>query len=404
MDVTLQEVHRRFGTPAYVYFASAIEQRVADLKGAFGDRFALSFAVKSNPNPGLLTWLRQRVDLLDVSSLGEFKLARRAGWDPARVSFTGPGKRAFELVEAIGAEIGEIVIESPREAALADRIAAERGKVQDVLVRVAPDRIPKGFGDYMAGRPVAFGIDIEDIDVELPRVLALPHLKVVGFHVYSGTQCLKADAVCENYEIFASLFERICDGHGIVPRKLVFGSGLGVPYHAGESAIDLKAVAARTNALVDRLRAVGRFARSQFVLELGRYLVAQAGVFLVQVVSLKRSRGVQIAVCDGGMNNHLPASGNFGMVVHRPYAMHRVGGGDQTEAVDLVGPLCTSIDRLGKNVELPTLHEGDLIAIHNSGAYGLTASPMHFISHPLPHEVLVDGSELVDVSHTLGDL
>jgi len=256
----------------------------------------------------------------------------------------------------------------------------------------------------MAGRPVAFGIDIEDIDDQLPKILAQPHLQVAGFHIYSGTQCLKAEAICENYEIFIGLFDRICERHAISPRKLIFGSGMGVPYHPGDVALDLAAIAKRTNPAIDQLRSRSRFAKTQFVLELGRYLIAEAGVFLAQVLSLKRSRGSRIAVCDGGMNNHLPASGNFGMVVQRPYCMHRVGEDGPLEPIDLVGPLCTSIDRLGKGVQLPALNSGDLIAIHNSGAYGLTASPIHFISHPVPREILVDGDDLVDVSRPLGDL
>ncbi|MBN2192279.1 MAG: type III PLP-dependent enzyme [Polyangiaceae bacterium] len=404
LDATLREVHSRYGTPVYVYFTEALERRVAELRGAFGDRFSLSFAVKSNPNPGLLGWLRRHVDLVDVSSFGELELARRAGWEPARGSFTGPGKRAFEVQGAIASGIGEIVIESPREAALVAQLAEEAGRIQDVLVRVAPDRVPKGFGDHMAGRPVPFGIDVEDVDRLLPPILAMPTVRVVGLHVYSGTQCLRPEAVCENYEIFLDIFEHICDEHAIEPSKLVLGSGLGVPYHQGDTALDLAAVARRANPALDRLRGKARFSRTELVLELGRYLVAEAGVFLTQVVSLKRSRGSRIAICDGGMNNHLPASGNFGMVVHRPYTMHRVGGGSSLEPVDLVGPLCTSIDRLGKGVELPPLAEGDLVALHNSGAYGLTASPLHFISHPIPREVLVDGTDLVEVTRRLGDL
>lgn len=405
LDETLREVKARFGTPSFVYFTKPIEQRAAELRRSFGARFLLSFAVKCNPNPGLLSWLARHVDRVDVSSFGELELCRRAGWQPRRASFTGPGKRAAELQRALDAGVGEIVLESPREAQLLNQLAQERGQVQDVLVRIAPSRVPKGFGDHMAGRPVAFGIDAEDIDAELPGILALPQLRVAGFHIYSGTQCLKPDAICENYEIFLELFTRLATTYDLTPRSLVFGSGLGVPYHAGDTALELDAVAARINPALDRLRSTARFAATELVLELGRYLVAEAGIFLTEVISTKSSRGSRIAVCDGGMNNHLPASGNFGMVVHRPYVMHRVGGGERTEPVDLVGPLCTSIDRLGRNVELPPLSEGDLIAIHNSGAYGLTASPVHFISHPLPHEVLVDDDAgLVDVSRQLGDL
>ncbi len=406
-DATLVEVAERIGTPAYVFFGAAIEARAAQLASAFGGRFALSYAVKSNPNPGLLSFLRERVPLLDVSSIGEFRHGLRAGYEPARLSFTGPGKRDCELKEAIAGGIGELVIESLREAERASAIAQSMGKVQDVLVRVAPSRVPKGFGDHMAGRPSAFGIDVEVVHDVMPSLLALPGLRVIGLHIYSGTQCLKAPAICENYRTFMSVFREVCERHALTPKKLVFGSGLGVPYHDGDTPLDLAAVASEISPELDAFKAEPRFSDTQLILELGRYLVGEAGVFLTRVIGVKESRGSRIAICDGGMNNHLPASGHFGMVIHRNYSMHKVRERGAHEAapekVDLVGPLCTSIDRLAQGVMLPRVEEGDLIAVHGSGAYGLSASPIHFISHPPPREVLVTSESLRDVTRSLSD-
>lgn len=393
LDDWLRRAAESFGTPAYVYFADPIEERAGALRAAFGGRFALSYAAKSNPNPALLAWLRTRVEFLDVSSVGELRLGLRAGWEASRASFTGPGKREFELREAIEAGLGELVVESVREAVLADRIAGAAGRVQDALVRIAPDRVPKGFGDQMAGRPCAFGIDLEEVDAELPVILALPNLRVKGLHIYSGTQCLKAEAVCENFRIFLGVFRDVCARHDLRPEKLVFGSGFGIPYHEGDAPLDLAAAAAGVAEDLDAFRRDPRFAQARLALELGRALVGEAGYFLTRVVAVKRSRGARIAICDGGMNNHLPASGKFGMVIQRNYAMHKVGGGGAAEKTDLVGPLCTSIDRLAVGVSLPRVEEGDLIAVHGSGAYGLTASPIHFISHAPPQEVLVEGGE-----------
>lgn len=405
VDAHLEGAARAFGTPCYVYFTSAIEERARRLDAAFGGRFALSFAAKSNPNPALLGWLKQHVAFLDVSSIGELRLGLGAGWEPARASFTGPGKREFELREAIASGIGELVVESVREALAADRIAASLGRVQEVLIRLAPQRVPKGFGDHMAGRPSAFGIDVEDMHVELPKIFALSHLRVAGLHIYSGTQCLKPDAIVENYRTFVAVFREVSERYDLRPDKLIFGSGLGIPYHAGDVPLDLEAVASGIVDELDALVREPRFSATQLVLELGRYLVGEAGYFLTRVVSVKESRGSRIAICDGGMNNHLPASGHFGMVIHRNYIMHKVGDpSGPVEAVDLVGPLCTSIDRLAKGLALPRIEEGDLIAVHGSGAYGLTASPIHFISHPAPREVLIDRDGARDVTRTLGDL
>jgi diaminopimelate decarboxylase len=398
VDAWLERAAAEVGTPAYVYFTEPIAARIADLSTAFAGRFALSYAVKANPNPALLAWLGDRIDNLDVSSIGELRLAVEAGWDPARLSFTGPGKRDAELAEAIAAGLGELVVESPREAGAADRIAAALGRVQQVLVRIAPSRVPKGFGDQMAGRPSPFGIDVEDADRELPGIVALPHLRIAGFHIYSGTQCLKSEALVENYSTFVATFADLCERHDIRPRWLVFGSGLGIRYHENDQPLDLAAVAAGIAPDLDALRARPRFRDTRLTLELGRYLVGEAGYFLTRVISVKESRGARIAICDGGMNHHLPASGHFGMVIHRNYPMHKVGGGGPLEKVDVVGPLCTSIDRLASCALLPRLEPGDLLAVHSSGAYGLTASPIHFIAHPPPAEALVDGGALLDVS------
>lgn len=400
-DDWLSLAAERFGTPAYVYFADRIDERIAHLKQSFGDRFALSFAVKSNPNPALLKWLASRIEHLDVSSIGELRLALQAGWDPARISFTGPGKRDRELREAIAENVGLLVIESLREALAIDVIARRAGRVQPVLVRIAPDTMPKGFGDQLAGRPTAFGIDLEEADDALRQILALPGLKLEGLHIYSGTQCLKAEAVAENYRLFMTVFTRLCATHGISPATLVFGAGLGVAYHDQDTPLDLAAVAAIAVPELDAFRAQPGFGSAQLVLELGRYLVAEAGFFLTRVVSTKQSRGTRIAVCDGGMNNHLPASGHFGMVIRRNYSMHKVAGEGAREKVDLVGPLCTSIDRLASGVELPPIDCGDVIAVHNSGAYGLTASPIHFISHEPPRELMIVNEQIVDISREL---
>ena len=244
-DAILQEVAHSFGTPAFVYFTSSIARRAEELRAAFKGRFLLSFAVKSNPNPSLLRWLKDHVELLDISSIGEFRIALKAGWEPSRLSFTGPGKRDFELSEALEGDLGELIVESVREAVAADRIARAMGKVQDIMIRIAPSSVPKGFGDQMAGRPSPFGLDVEQLDAELPQILALPNLRLVGFHIYSGTQCLKAEAICENYRTFIGIFREAAAKFDLRPAKLVFGSGLGIPYHAGDTALygDMKLTA-----------------------------------------------------------------------------------------------------------------------------------------------------------------
>lgn len=403
-DDDLLRLAARYGTPCYVYFAELIEARLAALAAAFGPCVGVSYAVKCNPNPGLLGWLAGRVDGLDISSVGEMRLACRAGWSPAAMSFTGPGKRAAEIAEAIEAGVGELVLESVDEALTADRVARALGRRQRVLVRLAPSEVPKGFGDRMAGRPCAFGIDVETMHEEIPAILALGGLEVVGLHIYSGTQCLVPAAICANWRLFMAIFREVAERHDLAPQKLVFGSGLGIPHFDSDVPLDLGDVADGIRHEFAAFAAEPRFRGARLLLETGRYVVGEAGYFVTRVIRTKQSRGTGFAICDGGMNQHLAASGNFGMVVRRNYRMHRVGGGIPDRPVTVVGPLCTPIDRLGVDVLMPPLAPGDLVAVHASGAYGLTASPVGFISHDPAREILVDRDAARDVSRPPGDL
>lgn len=396
----LTDVARRFGTPSFVYFLDQVRSRLAALRDAFGGRFEISYAVKSNPNPTLIAWMKDHVQVLDVSSGGELRRALAAGWSANRISFTGPGKSRRELSDAVSAGIGTLVLESVREAEDLDALAAEAGRVQRVLLRIAPASLPRGFGVNMAGKPTQFGVDEEVAAAALDAIWGLAHLEVVGFHAYSGTQCVDATAIGENFGIFARIFAGLAEQRDLRPTALVFGSGFGIPYHGAMSSLDLNAVAAAAAPALERLGTDPRTAGARLYLEMGRFLVGEAGLYLTRVKRIKRSRGSEIAICDGGMNHHLGACGHLGSVIHRNYPIFKVEASPDgaTRPYELVGPLCTSIDTLGHGVELPELHEGDLIGVRCSGAYGLTASPVHFISHELPREVAVEGGAVRDIS------
>jgi diaminopimelate decarboxylase len=399
VNETLRTVADRHGSPCYVYFADRIRERLTRLREAFDDRFGISYAVKANPHPALLRILREDADRLDVSSDGELECALRAGWPAERIAFTGPAKSASELRLAVAAGIGEVVLESVEEARLLDEIARGRVGPVRVLIRVSPDDLPAGFGVRMAGRPTRFGIDEADLEPAIREVLGLSSLRLVGFHAYSGTQCLDADSVAENWAIFARIFGRATERAALESPLLIFGAGLGVPHHEGDEPLDIDAVVGRTAPILDGLPAT-----SSPVLELGRWLVAEAGVYLTRVVRVKRSRGVDVAILDGGMHHHLAATGHLGSVIPRAYRMRKVTPPtDEERPYDLEGPLCTSVDSLGHGVRFPGLAAGDLIAVEASGAYGLTASPVHFIQRKRPREVLVetrDGETVIqDVTH-----
>lgn len=389
----LADIATQHGTPCFVYFMDDARARVESLRAAFQGLFGVSYAMKCNPHPAILARMQRWVDTLDVSSLGELRSAVNMGWDASKISFTGPAKQEADLTFSVECGIGEVVLESVREALLLDRAAEARGRVQPVLVRIAPKHVPKGFGVNMAGRPCQFGIDEEDVDAALREIRALKHLSLIGFHIYSGTQCLKPEAIAENYLNFMEIFRRVCGDHDITPQKLIFGSGLGIPYHEADTPLALSSVAERVLPALRQFKAEARFGHSTLLLETGRYLIGEAGIYLTRVVNRKQSRGAQIATFDGGMNHHLGACGHLGMVLHRNYRIFKVAPDDPEGAeqpFDLYGPLCTTIDVLGRGVKLRGLEVGDVIGVHCSGAYGITASPARFISHGYPHEVIVE--------------
>lgn len=385
----------RFGTPCYVYFLDRIVDRAQAIHEAFGGRFEISYAMKANPNPELLQAIAPHVGGIDVSSGGELRLALDVGYRPERISFTGPGKSVEELEEAIDFGCGEIVVESMAELFDINRLSAERGVIPRILVRVSPKSVPKGFGVNMAGRPSQFGIDEEDLDSALSQLGGFKNVRFAGFHIYAGAQCLNNDSIIENFLNYIRIFTESSGRHGLLPEVLVFGGGIGIPYHPGEEPVDLEKIAAGLNPALDQLRGHPGFEGVRCYLEIGRLLVGEAGYFLTSVRRSKASRGREIRICDGGLNNHLAACGHFGTIIHRNYMITRLNPTDEAvdsdseSAFDVFGPLCTTIDQLARQLVLPALNCGDVLAIHNSGAYGYTASPMKFISHPSAKEVVV---------------
>lgn len=388
------------GTPAYVYSADLVERRVRELADGTADRFELAYAVKANPNPSLLELLRTLVDRADVSSAGEVAAATAAGWPPASIGFTGPVKGRAELEAAVEAGVGTIVLESLEEAVELDRIARRRRSRQAVLLRATPHRLPPGYGLRLAGRPSPFGVDEEELAAVAAAVSRLPGLELVGFHAYPGSQCLDAAAVVSTMTDMARLFRDASMAVGLRPKLLVFGPGLGVACHPGDQRLDLDVVAAGLGPVADGLRGDPVTSSAAAVLELGRFLVAEAGVYLLRVRRVKTSRGTRFALCDGGMHHHLAAGGHLGGPLARTYAIAKVGGDLDAppRRYDVAGPLCTSLDVLARNAELPELAPGDVLAVPASGAYGLTASPVHFLSHPTPRELMVQGDEVRDVT------
>lgn len=374
-------------TPFFAYDRAAIDARVVSLRSALPGDVHLSYAVKANPMPAVVQHLARRLDALDVASGAEMRVALDTGIAPGSVSFAGPGKSVAELTQAVAAGV-LVEIESPLEA---DRLveAADRLGIRPrVAVRVNPDFEVKGSGMRMGGGAQQFGVDAETVPLLL-KTLHDRDVEVAGFHVFSGSQNLHASILAEAQERTVDLVLRLSDDLPSAMTYLNIGGGFGIPYYTQDRPLDLDLVGSRLEELL-ATRVRPALPSAQVVIELGRYLVGEAGVYVTRVVDRKISRGTTFLVVDGGMHHQLAASGNFGQVIRRNYpisvvAAHEAG----EEVVQVVGCLCTPLDLLGDKVSLPRAEVGDLVVVHQAGAYGLTASPTAFLSHPAPLEVLV---------------
>lgn len=373
-------------TPFYAYDRTRMSNRVAELRAAMPDKLHFHYAMKANPMPEVVAHMVRLVDGLDVASEGEIEVALATKVDPKTVSFAGPGKRDSELRAAIRAGI-TINMESENEMRRIARIGDKLGTRPDVAVRVNPAFELKTAGMKMGGRPSQFGVDAERVPAMLTELSSMD-LNFRGFHVFSGAQNLRAEAITEAMQQTVDLVIELAASSDLACDFINLGGGLGIPYFPKEQPLDLEEIAPAADQAVEKLgSALGNV---EIVMELGRYLVGEAGIYVVRVIEVKESRGQLFAICDGGLHHHLSASGNFGQVLRKNYPVADVlrAPGDK-QAISVVGPLCTPLDLLGDRVELKPLKTGSLVAVLQSGAYGVSASPERFLSHPNCVEVMV---------------
>lgn len=366
-------------SPIFVYDAAVVRSRIARFRAAFPG-IDLHYAVKANPFTPLLAAMAPLVDGFDVASAGELAWVAPLG---KAVSFAGPGKTDAELDAAIAAGI-TINLESEGEADRAFAVADRLGRKPQLAVRVNPEFELRGSGMRMGGRASPFGVDADRVPALVKRIVAAG-AEWRGFHIFAGSQALDPAAIIDSQAHTLDLAVRLAEAAGASPPLVNLGGGFGIPYFPGEQALDIEAIGA---ALTPRLDALPE---TRFAIELGRWLIGEAGVYLTRVIDRKESRGETFLVCEGGLNHQLAATGNLGTVVRRnyPVAVATASADAPREIVSVVGPLCTPLDRLADQVELPVAGPGDVIAVFMAGAYGLTASPWEFLGHPRPAEILV---------------
>lgn len=386
--VPLTQLAMRAGkTPFYAYDRKAITSRIKYLRSYLPDTLKLHYAVKANPMPALVNHISTLVDGFDVASGGELKTVLDTTMPPDEISFAGPGKTVSELKSAIAAGI-TLNVESKTELDRIYKISDDTGITPRIAIRVNPDFELKSSGMKMSGGPKQFGIDAEQVP-DILKSLDSNKVDFLGFHIFSGSQNLVSQSIIEAQRKTLDLAYRLSEHINTSVKMINIGGGFGIPYFPGETQLDIKPVCENLHALVDE--AASRLPGANLILELGRYIVGEAGIYVTRVIDKKVSRGQTFAITDGGLHHHLAASGNFGQVIRKNYpVIIGTKADDEPDAcLSIVGPLCTPLDILADKMTLPDVNIGDLVVILQSGAYGFTASPVSFLSHPPPLEIFV---------------
>ncbi|MDX2055552.1 MAG: hypothetical protein SFV15_24325 [Polyangiaceae bacterium] len=394
----LTNIAEKYGTPYYLYDLDAARVHLAALREHLPGNVEVLYCVKANPNPRIITAFQELVPGLDISSGGEVELACAAGWSPSKMSFAGPGKTESELRLSISRGLGSISIESVTELNRISALALEQKRTVRCLLRINPASAPKGFAMKMGGLASQFGVQEEDSAAVFKQALNAPGIKLAGIHIFSGTQCLELPALVENVEQTLGIAASLATANNVTLEEINLGGGIGVAYFPGQEDLSPTQV---SRALADSILAFRtrhpRFVQTKIVVELGRYLIARFGVYVTRVVDAKLTRDRRFVIMDGGMNHCFPATGNFGQLVKKNYPVENLSRSvaeNEWVPQELVGPLCTPLDSMARNVALPLCETGDLIAVKNCGAYSFSASPLMFLSHATPLELLSFKGEL----------
>ena len=373
--------------PCYVYDLDATESHINALRQILPAGIKIHYAVKANPHPEIVKKMLTLTDGLDVSSIGEINRVFMAGADPDNIGFSGPGKSQSDINSAVSTGI-TIHLESKSEFQRVLAASQSSGKQAKVAIRINPDFELKSSGLKMSGGANPFGVD-EELAPELINTIQQSDVDFRGFHVFTGSQNLNTENIIQAQDKTIKLMIRLSEIAGGIPDLINIGGGFGIPYFAGDSALDIQAI---SNNLTKNLSLLRQHRDdSQITLELGRYLIGASGYYICQVIEKKISRKKTFIVVNGGMHHHLAASGNLGQIIRKNYPIC-VGNNltsDKTEKVTIVGPLCTPLDILADEIELPVINEGDSIVVFQSGAYGFSASPQLFLSHIAPKELII---------------
>jgi diaminopimelate decarboxylase len=388
--IPVSRIAESYGTPFYLYHGEMISERVRRVRESLGTE--VSYSVKANPSLGVCQLIAgEREAGAEVASSGELAVARAAGFEPEDIVFAGPGKTDDELYRAVDEGIFAVNVESLNEIDRLAHIASQAGKHIGVGLRINPAAQLMGSGMRMGGTVGQFGMDQAELGEAVKKTLSHPELILRGVHVYTATQVFEVEPLLEHCRNILEIALEAADLSGSTMEMIDFGGGFGVPYFEKMAEFDLDSFADGFRELLSSYRPDPRLEGCRFLFELGRYLVADAGVYVTRAVDVKETRGKTFVVTDGGMNHHLTATGNMGQVFRKAYPLLNLTrmSGVPEEGVAVAGPCCTPLDTFGNNITLTSPEPGDLIGVFYSGAYGYSASNLGFLSHPAPAEVLL---------------
>lgn len=371
----------------YAYDSAVVKAQIDKFHQHIPNEIKLHYAIKANPYPALVHAMKDWVEGFDVASQKEMLLAIQTGMPREDISFAGPSKQVGEIKAAILAGV-TLHVESELELERAIALGKELNRKPIIAFRVNPAFELKASGMKMGGGPKQFGIDEERLSEILPE-LDYDAIDFRGFHIYWGSQNLKPEAIIDAHNKTFALADTLIAQVPVKTRTVNIGGGFGIPYFAGENRLDLTPIGENLQRLLSEFP---NLADIELIIELGRFLVAEAGVYASRITDKKVSRGHTYLMTNGGLHHHLSNSGNFGQVIRKNYPVaigNKMNEGIEKEAVTAVGPLCTPLDTLADKMQLSDPQLGDWLVIFQSGAYGPTASPQDFLGHPHVTEILL---------------
>lgn len=388
LDHDFEKISEKFGTPLYLYDGNIIKRNFKHLSKNLHPSLEIFYSLKANPNMSIFYLLHSLGARAEVSSMAELMTVLKCGTNPKNIIFLGPGKSIEEIEMCVSQDIYSIVCESKQEMEIVNKIAKHQNKMVNIALRVNPSFSVRGARLSMSGKSSQFGIDEEQLPDVIETIMTrYSYLHLQGFQTYMGTRILDEEVILENTRKILESADRFAKKYGIALEMVDIGGGLGVPYFDKETSLDIEKLGHGLTSLIEGFRE--KYPNTRLIMELGRYLTAESGIYMIKTRYIKESRGEKYIVADGGTNHHMAAVG-IGSFVKRNFPIRSLSNltGDRTTPYNISGPLCTPNDTIGKSVMLPKTKTGDLIGILNSGAYGPSASPILFLSHGFPAEVL----------------